>query len=142
MINSELSDVRDFHQRFGLLAPKGLKPKHLTRRKLNEQAQTFLKDINSFEDGAQDQNMCLMAKSLVDLVYSVKSTAVMMNLPWEALWKEVHRSNMDKTLGLVQCGEEFNIVEPQDWCAPCVAKILAAHAYDASEWHSVNVDVR
>lgn len=121
----ESHDVRTFHVKFGLLAHH--KPIHLTRRKLHERVECLEEEVREFRDAVLAQDLGKQADALIDLVYFAKGTAVMMGLPWETLWDDVHRANMMKERGISHRGHKFDCVKPPNWIPPLTDVIL----YDA-----------
>jgi predicted HAD superfamily Cof-like phosphohydrolase len=67
-----------------------------------------------------------VADALVDLVVLAKGTAVMMGLPWHDLWREVHRANSAKEVGVnkKRPGYQYDLVKPPGWVPPRIAEIL------------------
>src|SRR3990167_2230996 len=90
---SDYEDVKAFHRLFRDPPPAPILLEHdawsrRIRLILEELAETArahaLMDLEGFADG------------LVDLSWVVLGTAVEAGLPWERLWIEVRRANMDK----------------------------------------------
>ena len=67
-------------------------------------------DLASFADG------------LVDLAWVVLGTAVVAGLPFDALWAEVRRANMDKKGSSLDASGKFT--KPLGWKPPDIAGIL------------------
>jgi predicted HAD superfamily Cof-like phosphohydrolase len=96
--------------------------------------QMMMEELREFAEAVQRGDLADQADSLVDLAYFVLGTAVMMGLPWETLFGEVHRANMQKVL--VACAEEskrlnkLDVKKPEGWQPPQIEAILAAE----TEW--------
>ena len=88
MDNREMLDVRAFNARHNLLVNDA--PTHVTKIKLNNQFKIMREKFRLVADAAHEQDMVEQAQTLVELVYSVKSVAVMLGLPWRALWDNTH----------------------------------------------------
>jgi len=74
------------------------------------------------------ENLVPVADGIVDAVYVLLGLAVALDLPWEELWNEVHRSNMAKVHadGTVRRREDGKILKPADWHPPNLYTILLA----------------
>ena len=130
----EFKDVKNFHQKFGLMAPEGLQPVHLTQRKLGERVEFMQEELDEFKKAVESQDMAGLADALVDLVYVAKGTAVMMNLPWNVLWAEVQRANMDKVRGMTKRGHPVDVTKPEGWQPPHIDEVLGGHQYKRADW--------
>jgi len=121
-------DVRQFAEKFGQLAYN--KPGHLSRRKLQERFEFLHEELQEFIDGCMAQDLTEQADALVDLVYVALGTAHMLGLPWEALWDDVQRANMEKQVGVGKRGFTVDAIKPEGWVPPKTMEILKAHGYD------------
>jgi hypothetical protein len=69
-----------------------------------------------------------LADALVDIVYVAMGTAYMMGLPWQQLWDEVQRSNMDKVrasdASQSKRKNSLDVVKPQGWVGPDLKSII------------------
>lgn len=148
---SNFDDVRKFHQKFDMLV--GDKPRQLTARKLKERLEflweelTELAQASGFEpvrlsDGkiewksfTDHKIIAEQADALIDLVYVSMGTAVMMGLPWQDLWDDVHGANMRKVRGTTKRGHAVDVTKPEGWEGPDAYVILHIHGfdYDAAE---------
>lgn len=124
---TEFTHVKRFHQKFGLIT-NGV-PVHLTRRKLNERIEFLQEELDEFQAACVLQDLDGQADALIDLVYVAKGTAVMLGLPWEALWDDVHRANMEKVRGVSHRGHAVDCVKPPYWTPPMTTAILYDHGY-------------
>lgn len=148
--SKEFQDVRDFHQKFGLLCFD--KPARLTKRKLLERIEFMLEELKEFAEASghevgvfQDQAEALpgdgpqdlagQADALVDLVYVALGTAVMLGLPWDWLWDDVQRANMAKVRGMTKRGHAVDVTKPPGWQGPQTQRILdlAGYRHDTEE---------
>jgi predicted HAD superfamily Cof-like phosphohydrolase len=157
--DSELLDVRQFHQKLGHLNGDGVAPRHLTRRKLAERANFLLEELCEFAAAAgltmdadrennlvfvedpdldpgtlRQQDLSLQADALVDLVYVAKGTADMLALPWKALWDDVQRANLAKVPGKTHRGNAVDAAKPPGWEGPQTTAILETHGYQQDAW--------
>ena len=71
-----------------------------------------------------------VAKELVDLIYVAIGTALEFGIPLDAVWEEVHKSNMakvDPNTGRVVYREDGKVLKPEGWKKPDVQKVLECH---------------
>lgn len=143
---SDNDDVRALHEKFGLLGHRT--PGLLTKAKLKERLEFLLEEleelaqaggftlvevddkviINGFPQGA-DQDLALQADALVDLIYVAHGTAVMLGLPMDRLWNDVHEANMRKVRGMTKRGHQVDLAKPEGWVGPRTKAILAEAGY-------------
>lgn len=135
--SSNFSDVFEFHAKYNLLHHEF--PVHLTTSKLKERIQFMQEELDEFKDAAIRQDLADQADALVDLVYVAMGTAVMLGLPWQALWDEVQRANMDKVRGVTKRGHPVDVTKPPGWIPPQINDILYAHYYDPEDWGACGV---
>lgn len=130
--DKELEDVRAFHQKFDIL--NNSIPTMLTRRKLIERIECMQEELDEFKKAVETQDFPEQADALIDLVYFAKGTAVMMGLPWAALWDDVQRANMSKVRGVGKRGHAVDMVKPEGWQKPDGEKILQAAGWRLTEY--------
>jgi predicted HAD superfamily Cof-like phosphohydrolase len=128
----EMADVSRFHHKFFTAAPTA--PTHLTTRQALERYDFMREELLEFYDAAMKQDLADVADALVDLVYVAKGTALLMGLPWEQLWDEVQRANMDKVRGTTHRGNKVDVRKPEGWIPPQHEVILAAAGYDRQKF--------
>jgi predicted HAD superfamily Cof-like phosphohydrolase len=116
------NDVRDFHYKFGLITNHF--PGLLTKRKLQERVECMMEELGEFKAACDQDDLEGQADALVDLVYFALGTAVMMGIPWDPLWNDVHRANMEKVRGVSHRGHKVDCVKPKNWLAPQTKQIL------------------
>lgn len=101
--------VKEFHEKYGQPAPPGpplLSDPDLVRLRLRlireeyEETREELEALLRTQDPDETVRLLrLLLKELCDLRYVVEGTAVAFGLPFEAAYREVHRSNMTKQPG-------------------------------------------
>lgn len=104
-----MSLVEDFHRKYGQPAPLGpplLPDVELVRLRMRlireeyEETRVELEQLLKVRDPDEAVLLFrLLLKELCDLRYVVEGTAVAFGLPFEAAYREVHRSNMTKIPG-------------------------------------------
>lgn len=125
---SNYADVREFQTKFGQLV--GDKPRHLTRRKLNERIAQMQEELDEFIIAVDNDDIAEQADALIDLVYFALGTAAHMGLPWQALWVDVQRANMSKVPGVKpERGFLVDCIKPEGWEGPKTMAILKEHGY-------------
>lgn len=147
--SKEAQDVRNFHQKFGLLCFD--KPGHLSSGKLKERIEFLQEELDEFieaagfnptydSSGGRDglnnhgvQNLAQQADALVDLVYVALGTAAMLGLPWDWLWDDVQRANMQKVRGMTKRGHAVDVTKPPGWQGPQGDRILHLAGYNPAE---------
>ncbi len=138
---SHFNDVKDFNEKFGLIHHATMRPPvHLTKRKLRERFECMYEELAEFQEAIDTQDLEAQADALIDLVYFAIGTAVMLNLPWQELWDDVHRANMAKERGVTKRGHKVDLVKPEGWVGPRTGDILRSHGYNRSGW--IDVDAR
>lgn len=138
---SNFNDVKEFQRKFKFLSND--QPSHLTTRKLIERIKFMHEELNEFIEACglnadltpakcnhSIQRLDLQADALIDLVYVAMGTADSMGLPWEDLWKDVHRANMAKIRGIGKRGNTHDCIKPLGWEGPKTLQILINHGYD------------
>lgn len=128
-VDQETLDVEQFLRRFGHLTRPPF-PAHLTQRKLRERLECMQEELDEFKEGVELQDLAAQADALIDLVYFAKGTAIMMGLPWEELWSDVHWANMEKVPGVGKRGHRVDLVKPAGWEPPMTLLILKEHQYN------------
>lgn len=131
----EINAVQEFHLKFGQLAPENIT--HLTRRKMLERVKFHFEEASEeFAKAAAAQDMALMADALVDAVYVLKGSAVMLGLTsvWSKLWNDVHEANMRKVPGATHRGNLVDVKKPPGWVGPQTLAILAEAGYRVEEF--------
>lgn len=126
MPNSNFQDVVDFHNKFGLKYEG--KPIPLDKATQAYRIHFLEEEVTEFITSANLDDVVGMADALVDIVYVAMGTAYMMGLPWQKLWDEVQRSNMDKvrTSDASQSKRKnaLDVVKPNGWIGPDLERII------------------
>lgn len=135
-------DVSDFHQKMGLpvsaesvISSQVSQPPAILKESDFQFRLAFLyEELRELIEGQTNQNLAQVSDALVDIVYVALGTAHYAGIPFNALWEEVHRSNMTKrpwkegdpikprnTIGL-------EIVKPEGWKPPDINGTLIEFA--------------
>jgi predicted HAD superfamily Cof-like phosphohydrolase len=128
---SNYRDVFLFHQKFGLTPPE--KPKLLDKDTLAFRKKLIEEEYNEFFQANIAGDLEKAADALVDLVYVAMGTAVMMGLPWQELWDEVQKKNMQKVRANhpseSKRGSTLDVIKPEGWTPPDHAPALKRYGW-------------
>jgi predicted HAD superfamily Cof-like phosphohydrolase len=110
--------VRDFHKKFDLpwcvtLTEPEPEEVMLRVRLMAEEFSELVAAMQLNIMDPTDENFELVADAIADLLYVVYGTAVIFGMPIDAIFEEVHRSNMTKSSetdkgGKITKGEDFD----------------------------------
>lgn len=126
MNNSNFRNVEEFHEKFDL--PMADKPTFLPYHQCHHRIKFMEEELTEFKDAAAAGDLAGQADALIDLVYVAMGTAVQMGLPWEELWADVHRANMEKERGESR-RSKVDVIKPPGWVGPQTEAILAEAKY-------------
>lgn len=128
MKKSESEDIAEFYAMIGEQVHSV--PGHLARAKWLERLNFMGEELDELEDAFARQDLPDIADALVDLVYVIKGTALMLGLPWGRLWEEVHAANMRKVAGVKDGRMRKDAVKPPGWKGPDHMQWLKEYGYD------------
>lgn len=86
--------------------------------------------LRKYQTNPSLENLTVLADGLVDSIYVLCHAANSLGIPLDAVWDEVHRSNMakiDPSTGRVQTREDGKILKPSGWTPPNIFEILMEH---------------
>lgn len=117
---SDNADVRVFQEKFDI--PMSPIPAFLDGKAEQFRIEFMEEELMEFKLASQQQDLAKAADALVDLVYVVHGTALMMGLPWNQLWAEVQRANMAKVratdISQSKRKSTLDVVKPVGWEPP------------------------
>jgi predicted HAD superfamily Cof-like phosphohydrolase len=112
--------VHEFRTKMQL--PIGNQPKLLTPEETSYFARFIMEELSEYLRANEEQSLVDAADAIVDLVYVTLGCAHAMGLPFEELFKVVHKANMQKEPANEFCrsirGNQYDVVKPVDWIAP------------------------
>jgi len=120
----ECRDLAMMYAKYGF--PVATQPTLIDPHHMDQRINHISEELTELVDAHDRGNIHEIADALVDLVVLVKGTAVMMGLPWESLWREVHRANSSKVVGVnpKRPDHKHDLVKPEDWVAPRIDQVL------------------
>ena len=102
--------------------------RYLPRDEVSGGMQQYLNEcFIDYESAEHNDDLCQIDLALMTFITSVCGVAWRLNIPLNAVFAEVHRSNMAKLMpdGSVLRREDGKIQKPPHWSPPDVARILA-----------------
>lgn len=125
-MHSNFDDVVDFHNKYGLVYTGKVRP-------LDKSTQAYRihfleEELKEFIQSANLDDTVGMADALIDIVYVAMGTAYMMGLPWQKLWDEVQRTNMNKIRATDANQSKrknlLDVIKPEGWEPPNLKAII------------------
>ena len=118
-------DIKKFHEKFFLL-PLVDKPDLLPISMMRFRAIFLQEELDEFLKGYSDADLEACADALVDIVYVALGTAYLMGLPFDDLWDEVQKANMNKirAVKVTKRGTTFDVIKPKGWQPPNLKHLL------------------
>lgn len=88
----------------------------------------LFEELQEFVEGFAQENILMQADALADLVWIALGTAHYLGIPFDRVWAEVRRANMEKrpwkpgdSLKPRNVQTEFEVVKPAGWLEPNIA---------------------
>lgn len=78
----------------------------------------------------EENDLVGVADAIADLIYVLVGTAHEYGIPLEAVWREVHRTNMAKYGPGSWQREDGKIMKPADWVPPDLVKVLKGAGWE------------
>lgn len=117
---SDSESVKNFQEKFNV--PIAATPEMLSPSTAEYRIKFMNEELTEFVDSQAQGDLHGAADALIDLAYVVHGTALMMGLPWAALWSEVQRANMSKVRATdasqSKRGSALDVVKPEGWVGP------------------------
>jgi predicted HAD superfamily Cof-like phosphohydrolase len=116
--------VEEFHRKFDLRAePAPAIPDEATRRL---RIKLIQEEFDEVKEALAGEDLSGIAKELADLLYVTYGTAVACGIDMEAVFREVHRSNLSKIGGYKRGDGKW--VKPESYSPAQIGPILASQA--------------
>lgn len=94
IMRTPYTQVKQFHEAYG--QPVGDKPQFLTEDRMALRKRLIEEEYAEFLEAVEEGDLVNAFKELADLIYVVEGTIVEMGGNGDAVFNEVHRSNMSK----------------------------------------------
>ena len=123
LTSTPFTKVRDFHKTYG--QPVGDRPQFLTEERMELRKRLIEEEYAEFLEAVEEGDLVNAFKELADLIYVVEGTIVEMGGDGDAVFNEVHRSNMSKL------DENGKAIFRED------GKVLKSHLYEPPQLRDV-----
>lgn len=117
--------VKDFHRAFD--QPVNNKPFLPGKEERELRIRLIAEEFKEYTDAEEANDIVEVADALADMIYIICGTAASYGIPLEAVFEEVHNSNMAKLgpNGKPIKREDGKIIKPEGWQPPDVVGVLA-----------------
>lgn len=119
-MNKEQRAVREFHKTFD--RPINDNPTLLDYDKAIFRTKLIGEELCELQDAIDEQNIVKIADALGDLLYVVYGSGVSFGIDLEAVFDEIHRSNMTKIGATIR--EDGKVIKPDTYTPPDLEKVL------------------
>jgi predicted HAD superfamily Cof-like phosphohydrolase len=115
-----LRDVGDFHFAIGQLEPAC--PSFVSDEVVDLRKELIKEEYEEWLEAVEARDLTETADALIDMIVVVLGTLRAFGLPAEALWDEVHRTNMSKAAGPKRA--DGKQLKPEGWRPPDLHSII------------------
>ena len=117
--------VREFHEKFNVPVASHPTVPPIERRALR--AELIREEFKEFQTASREGDIVQAADALADLLYVVYGAALEWGIPLDAVFQEVHRSNMTKLWpdGLPHCRDDGKILKPPGYSPADVSGVIS-----------------
>ena len=122
-ISTEYEDVRSFMAKMGHVLPDTPRPVAEALEADPGRLRQLCEEMGEIKDAVRDHDLAKVADGLVDLAYFIYGFAALLGLPWEELWTEVHRANLEKKPGATE-RSPMDAIKPPGWRPPNIQGVL------------------
>jgi predicted HAD superfamily Cof-like phosphohydrolase len=135
-VKTDTDAVEEFHQIFGQYIGTldgTVVPQEVLKMRLKLIQEEVVEElIPALEKLIQNwtlENLTEVADGLADAKYVINGCAVALGIPFDAIFNEVHRSNMSKRNadGTINYRDDGKILKPETYSPPQIWKILLDH---------------
>ena len=102
--------------------PMSNTPQLLSPEQTSYFARFIMEELSEYLRANEEQSLVDAADAIIDLVYVALGCAHAMGLPFEDLFKVVHKANMQKVPANEFCrsirGNQYDVIKPVGWVAP------------------------
>ena len=116
--------VKDFHEKFG--QPVNTTPVLPNSEERALRIRLMREEVAEYLESEAEDDVVNIAKELADIIYIACGTALSYGYDLNAVFAEVHRSNMDKLGpdGKPIYRPDGKILKPDTWTKPDIKKVL------------------
>ena len=97
---------------------------------LNLRQRLIVEEFSEFIFAMKRKDVVMIADALIDLSYLILGQCDLMNLPYDSLFQEVHRSNMTKIQGDIKLSPSGKILSNNYYERPRLLMLLRNHVSD------------
>ena len=120
---SMFTDVKAFHRAFSQRI--GEKPELPDSAERTLRMKLLAEEMYEYTVAENENDLVEIADALADIIYIACGTAVSYGIPLDAIFEEVHSSNMAKLVdGKVIYREDGKVKKPEGWMPPDIAGVL------------------
>lgn len=130
-METNFESVGAFHRKFQLpVSGRGHGPRIIGPDVFLFRYQFLQEELQELLKAYRDQDIVGVADAIVDLVYVALGTAHMFGIPFDEVFREVQRANMEKERSngdedpRSKRGSGLDVVKPEGWRPPDVERIL------------------
>lgn len=127
-MGSYFDDIEKMYIKFKLVDIMDVPPHLIPAMTMNFRLKFLQEELTELREGYEADDLPAIADALVDLIVVALGTAALHDLPFNELWDEVQRANMDKQVGEGhKARNEYSrvdLVKPQGWRPPAISRIL------------------
>lgn len=133
-MSNYFNDVGEFHRKFGIPAYDPRVVCAFPSDKILEYRMKFLREeLKELDDAIAAKDLVEALDALADIVYVACGTAHYFNAPFNHIWAEVQRANLER----VKCTPENcpldkqyradMVIKPPNWDPPHIQEFIEAH---------------
>ncbi len=130
---SDFQSVGDFHRKFGLPAvghEDPVDPQLIDDEMFLLRVQMIQEELQEMIAGHRARDIAAVADAIADLVYFAHGTAHLYGIPFDEVFAEVQRANMQKERstgdndGRSKRVSKFDVVKPEGWTPPDINGVI------------------
>lgn len=128
------TDVGEFHRKFDIPVYDPRKLCAIPPPEIVQYRIKFLKEeLAEFEKAIAENDLVEALDAIADIVYVAMGTAHYFNAPFDQVWREIQRANMERIkVTRENCPPDKQyrpdlVIKPPGWKEPQIAKLLEIH---------------
>lgn len=117
------ADVGEFHKKFHQITAGSVRAGFPEQEMIDFRMRFLREELQELQEALDARNLGNFADALADLVWVALGTAHVFGIPFEAIWAEIRRANMEKEKAIPgdprsKRNATFDVVKPDDWRPP------------------------